>query len=198
MKVCIRCRIKKSLVEFYALKTASDGHCSDCKTCRNVSSVTWQKRSPKKTAAIRKRTYAKHRAKIIAGVIQWGKDHPIRHAASIARWHATHPESKKKAAKQWRSTHAAEINNFTAQRRAKKTCATPAWANGFFIAEAYRLATLRTKLLGFNWHVDHIVPLRSKLVCGLHVENNLQVIPSKTNMQKGNRYWPDMPETSHG
>jgi 5-methylcytosine-specific restriction endonuclease McrA len=41
--------------------------------------------------------------------------------------------------------------------------------------------------------VDHIVPLKSPLVCGLHVEHNLQVIPATQNRRKHNRVWPDMP-----
>jgi hypothetical protein len=77
--------------------------------------------------------------------------------------------------------------------RAKKRKATPVWANSFFIGEAYHLAKLRTKMLGFPWHVDHIVPLKSKRVCGLHVENNLRVIPSVENIRKGNHSWPNMP-----
>jgi hypothetical protein len=79
-----------------------------------------------------------------------------------------------------------------AKRRAAKFNATPTWANEFFIEEAYSLAQLRTKMFGFTWHVDHIVPLNGRTVCGLHTHDNLQVIPGAENLRKGNRTWPQM------
>jgi len=87
-------------------------------------------------------------------------------------WHIAHPEQKP---------------SDVAIRRAQKKNATPAWANRFFIREAYHLAKLRTKMTGFKWEVDHIYPLQSDVVCGLHVEHNLQVIPAVLNRQKGNK-----------
>ena len=74
-----------------------------------------------------------------------------------------------------------------------KLRATPGWANNFFITEIFDLAARRTKATGIVHHVDHIVPLKSDIVCGLHVEHNLQVVPARVNLAKSNRYWPDMP-----
>lgn len=69
-----------------------------------------------------------------------------------------------------------------------KQRATPAWANLFFIEEIYHLADLRTKALGIPHEVDHIVPINSPVVCGLHVEHNLQVISRDKNVAKSNNF----------
>lgn len=65
--------------------------------------------------------------------------------------------------------------------------AIPAWADKQDIEDVYKEA----RYMGMV--VDRIVPLRSKLVCGLHVWDNLQILSREYNNQKGNRFWPDMP-----
>lgn len=54
--------------------------------------------------------------------------------------------------------------------------------------EACDLAHRRESTTGIKWHLDHVVPLRGKLVCGLHVWYNWAVIPAKINIKKGNSY----------
>ena len=81
-------------------------------------------------------------------------------------------------------------NATTAKRRATKLQATPAWANKEDIDSIYLLASINRKA-GLDVHVDHVVPLQSKLVCGLHCESNLQLLYSSDNISKGNRHWPD-------
>jgi len=78
-----------------------------------------------------------------------------------------------------------------AKRRAIKMQRTPSWLtidDHWIIKQAYELAALRTKMLGFVWHVDHIVPLQGNFVSGLHVPWNLQVIPAVENIAKHNKF----------
>lgn len=76
----------------------------------------------------------------------------------------------------------------TARRRARKKNATPVWADH----ERINLVYAKAKELGLT--VDHVVPLASPLVCGLHVWENLQLLERNINASKQNREWPDMPE----
>ena len=77
------------------------------------------------------------------------------------------------------------------KRQAMQLQRVPRWITPeelWLIKEAYALAALRTKMTGVKWHVDHVVPLQGKRVSGLHVPNNLQVIPAVENIRKNNRF----------
>lgn len=71
-----------------------------------------------------------------------------------------------------------------------KVNASPAWANDQAITELYKLAKRLQVLTGVQYHVDHIDPLQSDIVCGLHIATNLQVIPATLNYEKSNRFTP--------
>lgn len=56
------------------------------------------------------------------------------------------------------------------------------------LSEAHELRKLRNKVTNIEWHVDHIIPLKGKLVSGFHIWSNIQVIPKTDNLKKGNKY----------
>lgn len=74
------------------------------------------------------------------------------------------------------------------KRQMLKLQATPSWVNYTRIDAMYSLAAMLTKAIGEKYHVDHIVPIKNKLVCGLHVYENLRVIPAKQNLAKSNKF----------
>lgn len=118
---------------------------------------------------------AKNKDKIYKKALEWRKN-------NIDRYRKLQSKAKK--------NNSAKVNARNAKRRAEKLQRTPSWLTKddfWLITEAYELAKLRTKHFGFIWHVDHIIPLKGKLVSGLHVPLNLQVIEGKENMRKNNR-----------
>lgn len=73
------------------------------------------------------------------------------------------------------------------RRKRAKAQATPAWADISAIRAIYAEAREISRRTGQPHHVDHIVPLKSDVVCGLHTQSNLRVIHAFINLSKGNR-----------
>ena len=91
----------------------------------------------------------------------------------------------------WKKNNKDLNRMYNANRIANKKQRTPSWYgefDAFVMKEAHHLAKLREEITGFKWDVDHIIPLCGKKVSGLHVYNNIQVIPKSMNVKKHNKY----------
>ena len=101
-----------------------------------------------------------------------------------ANWHKTNPSKKAESQDKYRRRNLDKMAVKEARRRASKFDATPRWLTVQQLEEIddiYRYAQEK------GYHVDHIIPLKNKKVCGMHVPWNLRAIPPKENLMKRNK-----------
>lgn len=82
-------------------------------------------------------------------------------------------------------------DNYAKKRKETIKKATPKWSNDAEIALIYAKRDQLNDTWKLNFEVDHIVPLHSKKVCGLHCLDNLQLLVKDENKTKNNKTWVD-------
>lgn len=90
----------------------------------------------------------------------------------------------------WKEKNLLQIRADTKARRRKHRQATPPWLTRkqkSEIRQLYQIAITMSKTTGERYVVDHIIPLRSDEVCGLHVPWNLRVTTQEENLKKSNK-----------
>ena len=131
-----------------------------------AAAKVWRKLNPERAKATRKQSIEKERAS--DGRRYW-KD-PVKYITKAS-----------KRAKKYPARHAA----ISASYKNTKKMSGPPWA------DQKKILILYEKALILGMEVDHIVPITSSFVCGLHCEDNLQLLCKSENVSKGNRSWPD-------
>ena len=173
--------IAGGLVRYFTGKPCSFGHVDEryvcgyqCVSCGALKRRAHYANNTQSEREYKQGRYAKNRQTLIAASSRWNSENRARKNESARIRYQRDP-----------SPLIAKV----ARRNAAKGNATPAWGNQDVIAWFYQIAAaLRNE--GLSVQVDHIVPLQSKLVCGLHCEANLQILFTKENITKGNRTWP--------
>lgn len=174
LKVCGKCKKTKSCGDFHKRAASHDGVAAKCKACVNAASVEWRERNP--TAAS-----------------DWAKKNRAYNAERFKKWREQNLKRQRDRLAAWAQKNPGKVRAKGARRHASKLSATPHWADPVVIEAIYAQAARITRETGERHEVDHAVPLQSPIVCGLHWEGNLQVLPKAENIAKLNRHWPDMP-----
>jgi len=212
---CTKCQLTKSLSEFDKAKLGKFGVTAQCKTCKSKSSKKYRDETEYKT-----KFYHRNKERIIAENKEYYQQHKdrikvrdknyrdnnvelikeqkskfykrnVEKIKKYVREHYHRTFSDRQAcSKRYRKNNRGLMLAFGARYRASKLQASPSWANQDLIRAFYVEANRLSEETGIKHHVDHIHPLQHKLVCGLHVEQNLQILTAEANLRKSNRFIP--------
>ena len=137
---------------------------------------------------IGRENYKKDRERQIAGSKLYYKIHREKYSIYNREWRERNKDWVRERARKWCNLNYAKVRMYYAHRQKNIATATPKWADFRKIESIYAECKNRSDSAGVPHHVDHIVPLVHPLICGLHVDENLQIITKSANSKKGNRY----------
>ena len=183
MKHCNQCLNTKPTSDFYKNRVKSDGLSDQCKACCKQCSAKRRADTPELTREAVRR--ARESNKAVYNERRRGEAGILRRSKNI--------DALKKSFRRYRQENKPKLAAYRAKRRASQANATPMWADMSAIEVMYVQAREGSMLTGIMLEVDHIVPLANPLVCGLHCEDNLQIITRYENRKKSNKVWPNMP-----
>jgi hypothetical protein len=181
-KTCNRCKQEQPAANFYANKRMKDGLNTFCIECHKADNVARKARN---------RALPEFKAVEAAYKKQYRQKTVEQRSAYMLQWRSQNKEYTVQYSKAYRAANKEHYNFLCQKRKIDQLNRTPAWLTAddlWMIEQAYELAALRTKVLGVMFHVDHDIPMRGKLVSGLHVPTNLRVITWAENQQKTNKY----------
>jgi len=172
---------------YFTGEPCKHGHVAPRKTkgaCTECLRVDWEKRNVARAEYFRQYNQSEIAKETKRKYYEKNRD------AIIARSQARPLSEKRRYQKAWKDRNQLWVRADTKARRRKHRIATPKWLTRrqkSEIRQLYQIAMTMTKTTGEQYVVDHIVPLRSEFVCGLHVPWNLRVITREENLAKSNQ-----------
>ncbi|AUR99449.1 hypothetical protein NVP1265O_70, partial [Vibrio phage 1.265.O._10N.286.52.F6] len=172
------------LMRYFTGTPCKRGHIDDRLTstgvCRECSKVSGRVSDKKRRSNASRKDYMKE---YLSKYTQPMKNEKGRD------WYRRNAESERARSKVKRENNAGYYQMKCAERRVRIKQQTPVWLDKEKVAKIYEAANR------MNLEVDHVVPINSKLVCGLHTWDNLQLLNREENARKLNISWPDMCNT---
>jgi len=163
-----------------------------CVQCAKDAALAWNRANPEKARKHCAKYRANHPERMSEQYRNWRVNNPDKVKAKNANWQAKNWDKYLEISSSWKQRNRGHVNAKTKERRLAQIQRTPKWLTDQDFADIkkfYDLAHELSQAYGFPWHVDHIIPLKGKTVSGLHVVDNLQIIPGSENSRKGNRFY---------
>lgn len=181
----------------------------ECPICHRIRNAEYRKNNSEKQRLASLKCYYNNKEKYIMYASKWQKNNKEKvkitkdkyranlssrekEKISSRNWKKNNKQSVIEYNKMWTKNNTGKKLAINAKYRSRKLHATPKWLTSEHISQIEEFYALAQELAWLNqdgkpFHVDHIVPLQGKNVCGLHVPWNLQLLPGKINISKGNR-----------
>lgn len=127
-------------------------------------------------------------------IVKWQKEYRQRNKKHLSfqniLYRMIHKEDINISSRRYRQQNRPLLRAQIAKRRAQKLQATPIWHINEHqkIQALYQAAEYLSQTTKQSYHIDHVIPLVNDNVCGLHCLDNLQILLSKDNLSKGNKF----------
>lgn len=161
------------MAKFFTGKPCRNGHVElrltstgDCRECVRLRRERGSQRNPAGPKAAQDRHRSNNRDRMNARSATWRVANKARYKA-LRRKHYEENKSDYVFAAQMRKAHV--------------RLATPVWQDRGELRRFYAECPE-------DLQVDHVIPLRGEMVCGLHVIGNLQYLSGPANMRKSNKF----------
>ncbi len=179
-KVCTDCGKLKKIINYHKDSANSDGHKNVCKDCRRPLIRKWSKENV---------IYDPIKSK------QYYEANKDKYHQSSSKYYNKNKKKCLDAQKKWQSKNKGLLNYHGATTHLKKhktrSGCIPKWLTKKHkndMINIYQKASDIQAKTGIKMHVDHIIPIHGINICGLHVPENLQIIPRYENLKKSNKY----------
>lgn len=177
MKKCNQCKEILSLDSFYKCKGYKEGVRTVCKTCHKLNTNKYCKDNRKQYRNYHRKSRAANPGKRRTAERKWWANRTLEQVIKSAEQHDS-----------YRKKNMDKFRMYANNRKAAELQATPKWVNKAYMGLWYKAALIEEERTGKRVNVDHIIPLQNSIVCGLHCEDNMQLLFAIDNLKKHNKF----------
>ena len=177
-KTCSCCSRTKPVAEFNKKRSSLSGLAAyqpKCRLCQKAENKDYYKNNKDTLSLKSKAHYQENKLEILE---------------KSRAYNSKNRFAKRKYNQEYYQKNKGKFREYRSFSKKRLRDATPDWLTKDHkkaIAHFYTQAVDCSIVTGEPYHVDHIMPIKGKNVCGLHVPWNLQVLPADLNLSKKNK-----------